>query len=93
MADLNKKALIEKVAEKNELTKKAAGEVIDTIIDEMVEALKGGDKVDLPGFGKFSVKTRSARTRINPLTKTKINIPETKVPGFKAAKALKEAVK
>ncbi len=93
MADLNKKALIEKVAEKNELTKKAAGEVIDTIIDEMVEALKSGDKVDLPGFGKFSVKTRSARTGINPLTKAKIEIPETKVPGFKAAKALKEAVK
>ena len=93
MADLNKKALVEKIAEEKDLTKKAATEIVDLSVDEMTKTLKKGGKVDLPGFGKFEVKHRKARTGINPSTKEKIKIPATKVPGFKAAKALKEAVK
>ena len=92
MADLNKKALVELIAEKQGLTKKAATEIIDLILEESTKTLKKGGKVDLSGFGKFSVKTRKARTGINPTTKEKIKIPASKVPGFKAAKALKETI-
>lgn len=93
MADLNKKALIEIIAEEKGCTKKEAGEIVELVIDTMVGTLQKGDTVDLPGFGKFTVKTRDARTGINPLTKEKIEIPATKVPAFKASKALKDAVK
>ncbi|MDO4500127.1 MAG: HU family DNA-binding protein [Erysipelotrichaceae bacterium] len=93
MADLNKKALVELVAESQGLTKKASTEIVDSIIEAMTNTLKDGGEVDLPGFGKFTVKERAARTGINPATGEKIKIEATKVPGFKAAKALKEAVK
>ncbi len=92
MAVLNKKALVETIAEEKGYTKKEAGELVDLIIDTMVSTLKEGETVDLPGFGKFSVKERAARTGVNPATKQKIEIAATKVPGFKAAKALKDAV-
>ena len=90
---LNKKALIDILAAKMEITKKAAGETVDLIFDEITSTLKNGGKVDISGFGKFEVKTRSERTGINPATKERITVPATKVPGFKAAKALKDAVK
>lgn len=90
---LNKKALVEAVAAKLGVTKKAAGETVDLIFEEITATLKDGGKVDISGFGKFEVKTRAERTGINPATKEKITVPETKVPGFKAAKALKDAVK
>ena len=93
MTDLNKKSLIELIAEKEGLTKKAATEVLDLIINETTKTLKRGGKVDISGFGKFVVKERKARTGINPTTKEKIKIKASKVPGFKPAKALKEAVK
>lgn len=93
MSDLNKKTLAEIIAEKQGLTKKAATEVLDLIIDETVKTLKHGGKVDISGFGKFVTKERKAREGINPTTKEKIKIPACKVPGFKPAKAFKEAVK
>ena len=91
--DLNKKALAEVVAEKCHVTKKAAGEYVDVVFTTIAEALANGNKVDISGFGKFSVKVRAARTGINPATKATIEIPETKVPVFKASKALKDNVK
>ncbi|MDD2592463.1 MAG: HU family DNA-binding protein [Erysipelotrichaceae bacterium] len=90
---LNKKALAEVLATKCDMTKKAALEVVDVLLDEVVCTLQEGGKVDLSGFGKFETKVRAARTGINPKTKEAIKIPETKVPGFKAAKALKDAIK
>lgn len=90
---LNKKALAEVLADKTNMTKKAATEAVEVVLETITETLKEGGKVDLSGFGKFEVKVREARTGINPATKEKIEIPATKVPGFKAAKALKEAVK
>ena len=91
--DLNKKALVEVVAEKTGLTKKADGEYLEVVLATVSETLKDGGKVDLSGFGKFEVKERSARTGINPSTKEKIEIPATRVPGFKASKTLKDLVK
>lgn len=93
MEILNKKGLVEVVATKLEITKKDATVVVDTVFDSITSSLVEGNKVDISGFGKFEVKTRAARTGINPATKESIEIPASKAPAFKAAKALKEAVK
>lgn len=89
---LNKKALADKLAEKLDITKKEAGLFIDSFIEEVVDALKDGAKVDLSGFGKFEVKERAAREGINPQTKEKILVKASKKASFKPAKALKDAV-
>ena len=93
MEILNKKEIAELVADKHNLTKKEASEIIDLIFETMTETLKKGNRVDISGFGKFEVKTRAARTGINPQTKEQIEIPESKVPAFKASKNLKENVR
>lgn len=90
---INKKALAEVVAAKTGMTKKAATETVELIFDEITASLSNGDKVDISGFGKFEVKERAERMGINPATKEKITVPASKVPAFKAAKALKETVK
>lgn len=90
---LNKKGLIDVVANKLDITKKDATVAVETVFETITESLVNGSKVDISGFGKFEVKTRAERTGINPATKETIQIPATKAPGFKAAKALKEAVK
>ena len=90
---LNKKRIAELVAEQHNLTKKEAAEIVDLVFDTVSGTLKDGGRVDISGFGKFEVKTRAARTGINPQTKETITIPESKRPGFKAAKNLKELVK
>lgn len=90
---LNKKALTEVVAAKFNFTKKAAGEIVDTVFDEMLSTLADGGKVDISGFGKFEVKVRAERMGINPATKEPMTVPSTKSPSFKASKALKDAVK
>ena len=84
---------VDKLVEKGKITKKLATESIDLISDTMAEGLVAGEEISVPGFGKFSVVTRNARTGLNPQTKEKINIPETKAPKFTAAKALKESIK
>ena len=75
------------------MTKRASAEIVDVVFDEMTAALKAGNSVEIAGFGKFIVKVREARIGINPKTKEKIEIAASKVPAFKAAKALKEDVK
>lgn len=89
---MTKAELVSAIAEKTELTKKDSEKALDAVIDSITEALKKGDKVALVGFGTFEVRARAARQGINPQTKKKIKIPATKVPAFKAGKALKEAV-
>ncbi len=91
--DLNKKALAEAIAESNNITKKLAAEIVDSAIATIVETLKEGNKVDLFGLGKFEVKTRAARQTMNPRTREVVDVPETRVPSFKASKALKDALK
>ena len=89
---MNKTELVAAVAAKAELTKKDADAAVTAVFDAVKDALADGDKVSLVGFGTFSVKTRAARTGLNPRTKETIEIPEAKVPAFKAGKALKDAV-
>ena len=90
---MNKKELIAKLAEKMETTKKAAGECLDAFVEVVMEALAEGTDVKISGFGTFSVVERAARTGVNPQTGEKIQIEASKAPKFKAASALKEAVK
>lgn len=90
---MNKTELVAAVAAKAEISKKDADAAVAAVFDSIKEALAEGDKVALIGFGTFSVKTRAAREGINPATKATIQIPETKVPAFKAGAALKDAVK
>ncbi len=90
---MNKTELVAAVAAKAELSKKDAEAAVSAVLDSVKDALADGDKVSIVGFGTFAVKTRAARTGINPLTKAPISIPESKVPTFKAGSALKDAVK
>jgi DNA-binding protein HU-beta len=90
---MNKKTLAEAVAVQTGMTKKAATETVELVFDMMAETLKNGGKVDISGFGKFEVKERAERVGINPATKEKIMVPASKIPGFKASKSLKDAVK
>lgn len=90
---MNKTELVAAVAAKAELSKKDAEAAVNAVFDSVKDALAEGDKVSLIGFGTFSVKTRAARTGLNPRTKETIEIPESKVPAFKAGLALKDAVK
>ena len=89
---MNKTELIAAVAEKTGLTKKDAERVVNATFEAMTASLVKGEKVSVSGFGNFEVKTREARVGRNPRTKETIQIPATRLPGFKAAKALKDAV-
>ncbi len=90
---MNKTDLVAAVAAKAEISKKDAEAAVSAVFDAITEALQEGDKVALAGFGTFDVKVRAARAGLNPRTKETIQIPETKVPSFKAGKPLKDAVK
>ena len=90
---MNKTELVAAVAAKADLSKTDAEAAVNAVFDSVKDALAEGDKVSLIGFGTFSVKTRAARTGLNPRTKETIEIPESKVPAFKAGSALKDAVK
>ena len=79
---MNKTELVAAVAAKAELSKKDAEAAVNAVFDSVKDALAEGDKVSLIGFGTFSVKTRAARTGLNPRTKETFEIPESKVPAF-----------
>ena len=90
---MNKADLITAIAAKTELSKKDAGAALDAAIAAITDALKKDDKVQIVGFGTFEVRARAARQGKNPQTNEVIQIPASKVPAFKAGKALKDAVK
>ncbi|MCD6048502.1 MAG: histone family protein DNA-binding protein [Gammaproteobacteria bacterium] len=89
---MNKSDLIEHIAKTVDLTKAGAGAALDAIIEGITKSLKKGDTVTLVGFGTFQVRNRAARTGRNPLTGETLKIKASKVPAFKAGKALKDAV-
>ena len=89
----NKQDLIAKVAEATELTKKDSAAAVDAVFAAVTDYLAAGEKVQLIGFGNFEVRERAARKGRNPQTGKEIKIAASKVPAFKAGKALKEAVK
>jgi DNA-binding protein HU-beta len=90
---MNKAGIVEAVHELLGGTKVQAEQVVDKVFDSIVMHLKKGDEVSIAGIGIFSVKTRAARQARNPRTGEAIKVPAMKVPKFRAAKALKDAVK
>lgn len=91
---MKKADLVTIISDKTGVTKKDSAIMVDLVFSEITKALAEGDKVSLVGFGTFSVKDRTGRVGINPAKKgEKVVIPATRVPSFKAGKALKEAVK
>ena len=89
---MNKTELIAIAAENAGLTKKDTERVLNAAIDAISLALVRGEKVQLSGFGVFEVKEREPRVGRNPHTRQSIEIPATRVPAFKASKALKDLV-
>ena len=86
---MNKADLVAAVAEKAGISKKDSEKAVNAAFDAITAALVAGDKVQLVGFGAFETKERSARVGRNPKTKEEIQIPASRVPAFKAGKALR----
>ncbi|MBQ2836154.1 MAG: HU family DNA-binding protein [Clostridia bacterium] len=89
---MNKAELVAAIAAKTGESKKASEALVNAFTEVVSDALKGGDKVQLVGFGSFEVRKRAARKGRNPQTKEEIKIPASKAPVFKAGKALKDLV-
>ena len=89
---MNKSELIDAVSIKADLRKSDAASAVDGVIASVTEALRSGDQVTVVGFGTFLVRQRNARAGRNPRTGETIQIKASKVPAFKAGKALKDAV-
>lgn len=89
---MNKAELVSAVAEKADMSKKDAEKAVSAVFATIEQSLAQSEKVQLVGFGTFEVKDRAERQGRNPQTKESIVIPAAKVPGFKAGKALKDAV-
>lgn len=89
---MNKTELVAAIAENAELSKKDAEKALSAAIAAITDAMVKGDKVQLVGFGTFEVRARDARKGKNPRTGEEITIAASKVPAFKAGKALKDTV-
>jgi len=90
---VNKAELVEEVSNQTGLTKKTSREAVDVITSVVTDALVGGEKVTLVGFGTFQIMERKARTGRNPQTGGIIQIPAKKVPKFRPEKDLRETVR
>lgn len=89
---MNKTELIAIAAENAGLTKKDTERILNAALEAISQALVRGEKVQLSGFGTFETKDREARIGRNPHTKEAVEIPATRVPAFKASKALKDNI-
>ncbi|WP_017446545.1 HU family DNA-binding protein [Gayadomonas joobiniege] len=89
---MNKTELVKKIAESADISQAAASKTVDALMASVTQELAEGGKVDLIGFGSFSLKHRAARKGRNPSTGQEIEIAAANVPSFKPGKALKEAV-
>ena len=89
---MNKQELISKIAEKSNLSKKNAAAALTALIDTITKALKAEGKLAIPNLGTFQVKEHAARTGHNPRTGETVEIAARRVPAFKPAKALKDAI-
>lgn len=87
---MTKADLVEKIAETAEVSKAEAEEVVKTVLDSIVEALRRGEKIELRGFGSFRIRRRRPRQGRNPKTGMKVDVPGKAVPYFKPGKELRE---
>ena len=90
---MNKAELVEKLADQFSMTKAETERIVEALFDTVTSSLKQGEAVSVAGFGIFEAKMRAARTARNPRTGEPIEVPAMRVPKFRAAKALKDAVK
>ena len=91
-SELKKGELIERMAEKEGMSKKYATTAVDAMLESITDALKRGETVVLPGFGSFGVRNRAERQGRNPLTGETIIVAARRVPVFKPGRSLKESV-
>ena len=89
---MTKSDLIDSLANRQGIPKQKAEEIVNSVFDDIVAALKNGDKVNISGFGTFSVSHRKARTGRNPKTGEAIQIASSRAAKFKAGKTLKESL-
>lgn len=89
---MNKKELIDSIAGSTGENKRVVGDVLDATIDTITSQVKKGERVQLPGFGTFERRARSARTARNPRTGEEIKVKASKVPAFKPGASFKEFV-
>lgn len=90
---MNKKDLVDKIAAEQNVTKARAEEILNAVLSTIVEEVKAGETVKIPGFGNFVAKTRKQREAVIPNSQKRVIVPSYKVVGFKPAKNLKEEVK
>lgn len=90
---MNKSEIIELIARKANISKSTATQAIDVFVNTVKSHLAAGKNVTITGFGTFTVSKRAARNGVNPQTGNPIRIPASKVPRFKAGKALRTNIK
>ena len=89
---MTKAELVDEVSRNSDLTKKDAEVIVQTVLDSIVDSLKGGEKVELRGFGSFRLRSRASRQGRNPKTGEKVFVPAKRVPYFKPGKELKTLI-
>ena len=89
---MTKAELIEEVSRVVEMTRKDSEVIVEAIFDSVVRALRGGDKIEIRGFGSFRTRQRNARIGRNPKTGEKVDVPAKRVPFFKPSKELRDSV-
>jgi DNA-binding protein HU-beta len=89
---VNKTELIEEIVQRTDSSKAEAHKYMESFEEVVAEALRGGEEIQITGFGKFYVREQKAREGVNPQTKEKMLIPASKVPAFSAGKGLKEVL-
>ena len=89
---MNKQQFIKAFADKAQFTQKDAGIAFEAMAETIAEALKNGEKIQIAGFGTFSMKNKAAKEGINPLTGKPVSVPEKNVPIFKFGDSFKETV-
>jgi integration host factor subunit beta len=89
---MTKADLIEEVSRVVEMTRKESEVIVDAIFDSIVRSLRGGDKIEIRGFGSFRTRQRQSRVGRNPKTGTRVEVPAKKIPYFKPSKELKDVV-
>ena len=87
---MTKAELVEEVAAMTDLTKKHAEIIVNTVFESIVDSLRGGEKIELRGFGSFRIRQRGPRIGRNPKTGDRVSVPAKKIPYFKPGKELKE---
>ena len=89
---MTKADLVEEVVRVAELPRKESEVVVETIFESIIRALRGGDKIEIRGFGSFRTRQRRGRTGRNPKTGAKVEVPPKRIPFFKPSKELKDFV-